>query len=286
MRTLKGPRAQVSCSLLGCHSSPLHHVQRASQGPGWGHTLCHCTLVNSLHFQCSLQMSFFSADPFISVSCSEANRRRTLWGPADCRSWEGRERAKFAALGWLVLCWGEANLPAPCTTKEASQWRLRAHRDLTPFLSACTDLFTQFKRLQIRSFRRLLTVSFFPEPLAETNLLHISSHYKFNITAKERGDFSPSTHGSVWFSHQYFKVGHHSARWLDNELFLVVVGFFLEKYLEPGYREFLPWRTIWDACFLKPSFYFFYFGYLSGLCKYHHLSLSLSLLCPDSSHFI
>ena len=39
-------------------------------------------------------------------------------------------------------------------------------------------------------------------------------------------------------------VNHNSARWLDDELFLVMVGLSLEKYTEPDYREFLPWGTI------------------------------------------
>ena len=39
-------------------------------------------------------------------------------------------------------------------------------------------------------------------------------------------------------------VNHNSGRWLDDELFLVMVGLSLEKYTQPDYREFLPWGTI------------------------------------------
>ena len=74
----------------------------------------------------------------------------------------GGERTQFADMHCLVvlhLC--EATLPAPCTTKEVSQWRVEAHRGHTPFLSACRDLFTPFRWLEISSFQRLLIGYFF-----------------------------------------------------------------------------------------------------------------------------
>lgn len=123
------------------------HVQRASLGLGWGCALCDCTLASSPHFQSSLQVTFLSASPFISVNYSETNRRRALRGPAELPlpGKVGRELNLQPWVDWC--CAGVRQLCqhlAQASRQVSGGW---GHRELTPFLSACTDLFTQFKWL-------------------------------------------------------------------------------------------------------------------------------------------
>lgn len=73
----------------------------------------------------------------------------------------GREKTQFADVHRLVLDLGEAVVPVPCTTREARQWRVGAHQEHTPFLSACRDLLAQFRWLESSSCQRLLAGYFF-----------------------------------------------------------------------------------------------------------------------------
>lgn len=176
-----GLQILIFCSPIESHPSPPLHVQGTFLGPGWGRAprvLVTTQWHSSPYLNLSLHAAFLSADRFVSQ----------LWKTNRGKRWEeqtaGWGEDPRCVLGWLVLCLAEAILPAPCTTKEASQWG-------THPIPACLQwLVHTYKWLWVRSFQRLLaTWLIFAEPHAWTNFLYVSSHHPFNNTAKERKVF-------------------------------------------------------------------------------------------------